>query len=194
MREGPLEDDVINDDQIRSAEEVAYRALALYPVVSAASGADRQAILGWLAESGLNEKLAPSEAAFMAVEKPEKSQVIQMTWMSERLIVLLWALNAVDEFPAADEQCQIAYGDILPPFGPVDMETFLSEAKLRPDTELIAAAEDMMALHWDARNARFTGQVSRRPVDLEIIQERHAAINWVTGYEGLPWDEVTTDT
>jgi hypothetical protein len=31
-------------------------------------------------------------------------------------------------------------------------------------------------------------------VDIEIIQERHHAINWVIGYEGLSWDEVTTDT
>jgi hypothetical protein len=29
---------------------------------------------------------------------------------------------------------------------------------------------------------------------LEIVQERHYAINWITGYGGLPWDEVTTDT
>jgi hypothetical protein len=32
------------------------------------------------------------------------------------------------------------------------------------------------------------------PVDLEIVQERHHAINWVIGYDGAPWDEVTTDT
>jgi hypothetical protein len=31
-------------------------------------------------------------------------------------------------------------------------------------------------------------------IDIEIVQERHHAINWVTGYDGLPWDEVTTDT
>ena len=130
----------------------------------------------------------------MALEKPETKQVIQMSWMSERLIVLLWALKAVDHLPAADQQCVIDYGDILPPFGPVDVETFLSEAKLRPDAELVAAAEDMQALHWEARNARATGQPPRRPVDMGIIQERHTAINWVTGYEGLPWDEVTADT
>jgi hypothetical protein len=186
--------DVTSRDQIRSAQEVAYRALCLYPIISAAAGADREAILDWLSDSGLNERLAPSEAAFIAVEKPEKRQRIQMSWMSERLIVLLWALNAVDQLPAADVQCQIDYGDILPPFGPVDMETFLSEARLRPDAQLIAAAEEMEALHWEARNARSTGQPPRRSVDMGIIQERHTAINWVIGHEGLPWDQVTADT
>jgi hypothetical protein len=31
-------------------------------------------------------------------------------------------------------------------------------------------------------------------IDIEIVQERHHAINWITEYDGLPWDEVTTDT
>ncbi|MEY2943079.1 MAG: hypothetical protein RLY97_1093, partial [Pseudomonadota bacterium] len=31
-------------------------------------------------------------------------------------------------------------------------------------------------------------------VSLGIIQERHHAINWIIGYDGLDWDEVTTDT
>ena len=31
-------------------------------------------------------------------------------------------------------------------------------------------------------------------IDIESAQERHHAIKWITGYEGLPWDEVTTDT
>jgi hypothetical protein len=31
-------------------------------------------------------------------------------------------------------------------------------------------------------------------IDIEIVQERHHAINWITECDGLPWDEVTTDT
>jgi hypothetical protein len=31
-------------------------------------------------------------------------------------------------------------------------------------------------------------------VNIEIIQERHRAINWVNGYDSAPWDEVTSDT
>ena len=31
-------------------------------------------------------------------------------------------------------------------------------------------------------------------IEIEIVQERHHAIKWITGYEGLPWDEVATDT
>jgi hypothetical protein len=54
--------------------------------------------------------------------------------------------------------------------------------------------DEMLNLHWEARDAKIDERPPRRPVDMEIIQERHYAINWVTGYRGLSWDEVTTDT
>jgi len=31
-------------------------------------------------------------------------------------------------------------------------------------------------------------------VDLEIVQERDCGFNWLTGYYGQEWDEITTDT
>jgi hypothetical protein len=55
-------------------------------------------------------------------------------------------------------------------------------------------ADELLNLHWRARDAEINGRPMPRDLDIEIIQERHHAINWVIGYEGLPWDEVTTDT
>jgi NADPH-dependent 2,4-dienoyl-CoA reductase/sulfur reductase-like enzyme len=55
-------------------------------------------------------------------------------------------------------------------------------------------ADETMRLHWEARNAQIKGRPAALNVDLEIIQERHHAINWVIGYDALDWDEVTTDT
>jgi hypothetical protein len=48
--------------------------------------------------------------------------------------------------------------------------------------------------HWRARDARFHGRAQPPGIDIEIIQERHHAINWITGYGGQSWDDVTTDT
>jgi len=31
-------------------------------------------------------------------------------------------------------------------------------------------------------------------VDAGIVIERHAALNWLIGYMGQSWDEITTDT
>jgi len=182
-------------DEIRSANDVARRALVLFSVVGLALGAERSAILGWLAENDLWSDLAPSEADFIDTPDPSPKQIINASWLCERLIVLLWALGAIDLLPPADEQCDTAiFQDILPPFASASVTEFIVGAKLRPGAELIAMADAVLRLHWEARDARLKARAPRNPVDAEIIQERHHAINWVIGYDGLPWDEVTTDT
>jgi Domain of unknown function (DUF4272) len=48
--------------------------------------------------------------------------------------------------------------------------------------------------HWKARDAQLCERSMPPGIGIEIAQERHHAIKWITGYEGLPWDDVTTDT
>ena len=188
-------DDEPPPDVVRSAGDVARRAVVLFSVVGLAFGAERRAVLDWLAENDLRAELAPSEANFVDTPNPSRQQIVDAGWLSERLIVLLWALGAVEHLPPADEQCDTAvFREILPPFAELDVNAFIARSKLRPDAELIAMADEMLNLHWEARDARSKARPLRTPVDLGIIQERHHAINWVIGYFGLPWDEVTTDT
>ena len=62
------------------------------------------------------------------------------------------------------------------------------------EDEIYDANELIYDAHWKVRDAQING----RPVPEEIIpglvQERHHAINWLMGYCGQEWDEVTTDT
>ena len=107
----------------------------------------------------------------------------------------MWALGALDKLPPPDEQCDTSvFQKMLPPFASVSVSDFVAGACLRQPDELIAMADEILMLHWEARDARSKGNPPRRPVDMEIIQERHYAINWIVGYEGLDWDDVTTDT
>jgi hypothetical protein len=109
--------------------------------------------------------------------------------------VLCWALGEVAGLPKADEQCDTStFLELLPPFSGEDVAKFVVRATLRRDEELVALADEMLSVHWEARNAELTNVVPRFPVNIEIVQERHHAINWIIGYDGLPWDEVTTDT
>jgi hypothetical protein len=55
-------------------------------------------------------------------------------------------------------------------------------------------AEKIWQLNWSARDASINRRAPAVPVDLGLIQERHHAINWVMGYGGEDWDDVTTDT
>jgi hypothetical protein len=116
-------------------------------------------------------------------------------WQSERLLVLLWALGRIEKLPSSDVQCDTAqFQIILPPFADSSVSEFLSGAALLPEEALIARADALLDEHWQARNAALNGKQMPKGIDIEIVQERHHAINWVIGYGALPWDEVTTDT
>jgi hypothetical protein len=182
-------------DIVRSAQEVARRAIALYCTTGLAYGADRADLLRWLAENDLKTALSPYEAKLFAASALSERETIQVTWYAERLIVLLWALCKIDELPPANEQCNTAIAaKFLPPFADIQVAAFMDGARLRPDIELIEMADKTLNLHWAARDAKFNNRPPPSHVDIGIILERHYAINWVTGYEGLEWDMVTADT
>jgi hypothetical protein len=70
----------------------------------------------------------------------------------------------------------------------------MASAERRNDDTLLNIADELEELHWQVRDARLHGRPTPLHLDIEIIQERHHAINWVIGYGGLSWDEVPTDT
>lgn len=177
------------------AEQVARRALALFAAFGAAVGADPAELRGWLDENGLASDLTPNESAYLTAEQPTRKQKIEFSWQSERLVMLLWALGLVDILPADDEQCDTSvFQQILPPFTDATTGDFIAQASLRPWSQLVAEQERCVYAHWQARDSNVNGTSPKSPVDIEIIQERHHAINWVIGYEGQEWDRVTTDT
>jgi hypothetical protein len=181
-------------DVIRQPDEVARRALALFSIVGLALGAERQPVLHWLAKNELWNALTPSEIGFIDASPPSRKQIINASWWSERLVVLLWALGQIEEIPEANQQCDTAeFQAVLPPFAELTVPAFIGRSKLRSDAELIGMADNLLDLHWQARDAKLNGRASPT-VDIEIVQERHHAINWVVGYDSAPWDEVTTDT
>jgi hypothetical protein len=188
-------DDDIPEDQIRDAADVARRALTLFSVWGLTAGAPRNTVLAWLEDNGLFRELTPSEAGFVDSVKPSQKQLINISWQAERLIVLLWALGHVERLPPADAQCDTStFKEILPPFAGATVEAFVASARLRPDEELEDMAETLQDIHWHARDAAIHKRNPKAAVNIEVIQERHHTTNWITGYCGQPWDEVTTDT
>jgi hypothetical protein len=190
-----MEDDDFSHDEVRSPQEIARRSLALFGVYGLAVGAPRDEVLEWLEHPVLREALSPNERTFIDNERPSENQTIDFSWHAERLIVLLWALNLVEDLPGADEQCDDrVFQRCLPPYTEQSVEQFILNASLRNENELWEEAERTLALHWRARKARQNYLASQDTVDIEVAQERHHASNWVTGYCGLEWDDVTTDT
>lgn len=187
--------DTLPDDEVRDAAQIARRALALFGSVGVAFRTPRADVLRWLSTEGLWDECTTSEKEFLSAEQPTNKQIIDASWKSEELIVLLWALVKVERLPAPNEQCDTAlFHRLLPPFADVTVSSFISSASRRSDQELIDMADQLMDLHWQARDARRRKNVMPPALDIEVIQERHHAINWVIGCDGAPWDEVTTDT
>lgn len=182
-------------DEIRDAGAIARRALALFGVVGRALGAPPDDIRGWLKDERLWDDLTPEELAYISADDPPERQRINASWRSEALIVLLWALGKVDQLPSPNQQCDTAvFQEVLPPYVDITAQEFIASAKRRPDTDVLEVADALLRQHWEARDAKKHSRPTSQTIDIEVVQERHHAINWVIGYEGLPWDEVTTDT
>jgi Domain of unknown function (DUF4272) len=183
------------EDEIRPAEEVARRSLALFAVVGTALGAPRDEILSWLRTWGLWDALTAHEMAYLEQTNPPPKGHLNFGWQSERLIVLLWALGKLDELPDSATQCDTSvFQSVLPPFAKISTQAFIAQAALIEEDRLWKQAELYLDDHWKARDAQLHERSMPPGIDIEIVQERHHAINWITGYAGLSWDEVTTDT
>lgn len=190
-----MEDDDYPPDEVRSPQEIARRALALFGVWGIAIGASRDDVLEWLEDNDLREALSPDELKFVDSQHPSSELKNDFSWHAERLIVLLWALNLVESLPDAGKKCDTSvFERCLPPFSDQSEAEFISNAVTRSEDELWDEAKRTLNLHWQARDAELHDREPKDSVDIDVVQERHHAINWVTGYCGLDWDEVTTDT
>jgi len=188
-------DELQPEDLVREAPEIARRALALFAVVGLALRAPKEETIAWLKRESLWEELTPEEFAYVSASSPTERQAVNASWRSEALLMLLWALAMVEELPGLSEQCDAAkFQAFLPPFADVSVEQFISSARRRDESALVQMADALLHSHWEARDALVHDRALAPHLDVGIIQERHHAINWVIGYDGLPWDEITTDT
>lgn len=184
-------------DVPRSLGEVLDRTLGLGAAVAASFGAPAAELAAWLHESNLETALTSEERSFLGMNARTPKQVANMSWQSERLLVLLWALYKIGEIPSPAQQCSIAtLEELLPPYGDQSLAVFRESARLRSEDELFDAAVELQALHALARQRTKepSYRASEPAVDIEVVQERHHAINWLVGYEARSWDEITTDT
>lgn len=183
------------EDEIRPAQEVARRSLALFAAVGTALGAPRDEVISWLRTEGLWCALTPHEAAYLEQTNPPRQAHVNFGWQSERLTVLLWALGKIQELPDSATECDTSiFNSTLPPFTKTSASAFIAQAALIDEDRLWEQSELYLEEHWRARDARLHERSMPPGINIEIVQERHHAINWITGYGGLPWDEVTTDT
>jgi hypothetical protein len=162
--------------------------LALVAVSAVAQGVDRTEVADWLVREHLWDQLTPSEALFLESQDPPESDLIAFSWRTECVYVLGWALRLQEALSPPTDQASIgALLDTVPALGEATAE-FIRQAALRDESILHLATEQYTDMHARARHAPRAASW-----DIEVLQERHLALNWLVKYENAAWDDVTTD-
>lgn len=181
------------DDELRSAEEIAKRALTLSAVVSCAYGASKPAVIDWLKKEDLWQEVTPSEQEFLESETSDQVRR-NFTWKIEALAPLLWAIGKLDSMPSVGEQCDTEPIKKAVVWPPGSTAAFIHSAELRDEEEIGREYEKVYDAHWKARDAKLNNRPVPRKIDPGAVYERHYGFNWLRGYMSQPWDEITTDT
>jgi hypothetical protein len=175
----------------RSTEDVAQRAVALLIVAEKGSGAPPAHVAELVADFDARKFLSPAETAFLAGQ-PAEAERAQFSWRYEAYWVLLWALGFIETLEGPKHECDVRRAvSIVASRGRAG---FFKEARLRPQSEILDAADLIYRYHWAVRDAQVNGKPSPAGLNADIVMERHHALNWLIGYMDQAWDDVSTDT
>ena len=176
----------------RTTEEVALRAVALALVSAKAQGLPAQMIDALVARYEASSAFSPVEARFMAEPNPSQADRIQMAWRFESYWVMLWACGFVDTLGRPDRTCDPEKA--TPMLIQNDRAGFLEKAALRPQAEILDAADLFYRYHWAVRNAQLSNRSVPAGLYADVAMERHYALNWLIGHMDQDWDDISTDT
>jgi hypothetical protein len=135
---------------------------------------------------------SPKERAFLATASPDEQQRAQFAWRYEAACVLMWALSYTDSLGRPDRPCNVE--PIIGIITHGDREGFFRGARLRPQREILDQADLIYRYHWAVTEARLHNQPAPAGLNPDVVMERHYALNWLIGYMGQEWDDVSTDT
>jgi hypothetical protein len=175
------------DTSTRAVDDVVARCHALAAVIGLEEGADPDDVRADVDEHGLAPWLAVNEQVFyehrMGIELADDEDLAQatidVTWRSEALWALLWALRFVDELdPAVECGGSEAYAQMAPDLDPAET---VPDIALRPVAEIAAMRDQYMALDPQERD----------DLDPGIVFERRHALMWVLS--DAAWDDIEPD-
>jgi hypothetical protein len=180
------------ETKLRTKDAVVDRAIALMIVAVKGEGLEQpkvEKIRGLFTADGY---FSPKEEAFIQSPSPSQHDRVQFVWRYECLGVMHWALGYADKLHKPSQI--VDAGKMVALLKDAGPEKFRSEARLRGASEILDEADLIYRYDWACVNARATGAAPPAGIDCEIVLERHRALNWLIGYQGQAWDDVSTDT
>lgn len=142
----------------------------------------------------LYEQLSPWERKFMETGESSARDITQATWRVEAQVALLWAIGKIDKMDDLTDKCNTRpLVDAIPELFS-STTSFIETATLRSEEEIEQEYERVYDIHCEFRSAKRKGVATTIKYEGGVVQERHYAMNWITGYCGQDWDEISTDT
>lgn len=176
----------------RTREEVARRALCLMVVAVKGEGVEQRIVEEVASEYGLLRHFTPKESVFFAAKAPSRHDQIQFIWRYEAAWTLLWALGYVGALSKPAGICDVP--EAVRHVREHTATTFVTQSRLRPLNEILDQADRIYRYHWAVVDARINGRSAPAGLEPGVVLERHYALNWLIGYMGQEWDDVSTDT
>ncbi len=180
-------------DTPRTAKEIAKRSIIISSVVSCAYGDSKEDNIRWLKQEDLWDDVSPEELAFLT-SKTDKKTSNKFTWRIEALVPLLWAIQKIPSPQTLTGQCDMETMKSAIVWPPAPTKTFIESSSLRSEIEISEEYEKVYNAHWSVRDAQINNKAIPDNLDPEVIYERHYAFNWIIGYMGQEWDDISTDT
>jgi len=152
---------------------------------------ERAEVIEFLKYCGLWRAFSSQEQDMLG-RKLTKQEVIDISWRTECIWVMLWAIGKFPMIQLPTTEVQV--DELIEFISELtsDHTDFVRTSELRPVSEILDLSDLTYRLHWAARQEDLDGH-QRTPLILSAVREQHYAINWITHYAD-EWDEVTTDT
>jgi len=187
----PIEEE--NDVIVRSAVEIAKRIFILVYLGVYSEDGDRNEIIEFFKSEELWDSVSEYEKKLLLKEKLTEKDKINISWRSEGIYLLLWAINKIDHLGLPIDQCDIGTTLNLLPNAFNSTKEFTQNAIVRTREEILDKSDLIYRLHWVIREAKLNNGEIPSNLDSSIIEEWHYAINWITYYDDN-WDDILTDT
>ncbi|CAN5374086.1 DUF4272 domain-containing protein [soil metagenome] len=187
----PIEEE--EEAVIRTATDIAKRIFILVYLGVYSEDGDRSEITEFFKSEELWDSVSEYEKKLLSKKKLTEKDKINISWRSEGIYLMLWAINKIDDLGLPIEQCDIGELLDLLPNAFESTKDFVQNSTARPIREILDKSDLIYRLHWAVREADSNDEDIPGDIDTGIIQEWHYAINWITYYDEN-WDEILTDT
>ncbi|MGR9132601.1 DUF4272 domain-containing protein [Rhizobium leguminosarum] len=176
----------------RNTKAVVQRTIALAIVAVKGETGDHEMGQALIRQFDAASFFTPKERVFMDDPDPSDQDRTNFAWRYEGVHVMLWALGITSDLERPDHICDVPF--IANTLRELGTDGLMRRAKLRPQKELLDAADLIYRYDWAAVNARLKGEEPPAGLDKGVVYERHYALNWLTGYMDQDWDDISTDT